>query len=104
MTIPVSAVNMADPAALAPLATPVSPVSNSQGPSVFQDMFSRAVNTVEGFQTQAGQAVQNLLSGANEDVHTPIIATQKADLSFELFMQVRNKVISAYSTLMNMQV
>jgi flagellar hook-basal body complex protein FliE len=104
MAIPISAIQMADPAALASLAAQPSPVSNPQSGSAFQEMFSTAVNTVEGFQTQAGKAVQDLLSGANEDVHTPIIATQKADLSFELFMQVRNKVLSAYSTLMNMQV
>ncbi|HWF48093.1 MAG TPA: flagellar hook-basal body complex protein FliE [Bryobacteraceae bacterium] len=103
MAIPISAVQIVDPA-LASLAAQPSAVSNPQSGSVFQDMFSKAVNTVEGFQTEASTSVQNLLSGANEDVHTPIIATQKADLSFELFMQVRNKVISAYSTLMNMQV
>ena len=103
MAIPVSAVQMTEPvlASLAPL--PVA-ATDPTGGSVFQTMFSSAVNTVEGFQAEADQAVHNLLSGANEDVHTPIIATQKADLSFELFMQVRNKVISAYSTLMNMQV
>jgi flagellar hook-basal body complex protein FliE len=103
MAIPISAVQIVDPA-LASLAAPPLAASNPQSGSVFQEMFSKAVNTVEGFQTEAGTAVQNLLSGANEDVHTPILATQKADLSFELFMQVRNKVISAYSTLMNMQV
>lgn len=103
MAIPVSAVHMTEPV-LAALAPQPPTVSDPTGGSVFQTMFSNAVNTVEGFQADAGKAVQDLLSGANEDVHTPIIATQKADLSFELFMQVRNKVISAYSTLMNMQV
>lgn len=67
-------------------------------------MFQKAVNTVEGFQTTADNAVQDFLSGNNEDVHTAIIATQKADLSFELFTQVRNKVVSAYQELMRMQV
>jgi flagellar hook-basal body complex protein FliE len=103
MAIPISAVQLAQPAALSSLAA-LPPVSNPATGSVFQEMFSNAVNTVEGFQTEAGNAVQGLLSGANEDVHTPIIATQKADLSFELFMQVRNKVMSAYSTIMGMQV
>ncbi len=39
-----------------------------------------------------------------KDVHTAVLATQRADLSFELFMQVRNKVVSAYQELMRMQV
>jgi flagellar hook-basal body complex protein FliE len=66
-------------------------------------MFDSAVNTVENFQSEASNAVENLLSGKNEDVHTSIIATQKADLSFELFMGVRNKVVSAYQAVMGMQ-
>ena len=67
-------------------------------------MFEKAVNTVEGFQASANSAVENFLNGNNEDVHTTVLATQRADLSFELFMQVRNKVVSAYQELMRMQV
>ena len=53
---------------------------------------------------QANQSVENFLAGKNEDVHTAVLATQRADLSFELFMQVRNKVVSAYQEIMRMQV
>jgi flagellar hook-basal body complex protein FliE len=67
-------------------------------------MFKTAVNTVENFQAQANQSVENFLAGKNEDVHTAVLATQRADLSFELFMQVRNKVVSAYQEIMRMQV
>ena len=104
MAVPINPVQLANPAALIqPLAVPQTS-AGATGGAVFHEMFNDAVNTVEGFQSQASKAVQDLLSGANEDVHTPVIATQQADLSFELFMQVRNKVISAYQTLMGMQV
>ena len=99
---PIAPINLANPASIQPIA--VAPSSaNAEAGSVFQTMFTDAVNTVENFQSQAGKAIQDLLSGSNEDVHTPIIAAQRANLSFQLFMQVRNKVVSAYQSLMGMQ-
>lgn len=104
MAAPIAPVTLANPnAAIQSPAVPFSGRAPDQG-SVFHSMFEKAVNTVEGLQTKADTAVQDFLSGNNEDVHTAIIATQRADLSFELFTQVRNKVISAYQELMRMQV
>jgi flagellar hook-basal body complex protein FliE len=99
---PIAPIQMVNPANIQPAALPPSSPDPAAG-SVFQTMFTDAVNTVENFQSQAGAAIQNLLSGANEDVHTPVIAAQRANLSFQLFMQVRNKVVSAYQSLMGMQ-
>lgn len=104
MAAPIAPVTLANPnAAIQSPAVAISGRAPDQG-SVFHSMFEKAVNTVEGLQTKADTAVQDFLSGNNEDVHTAIIATQRADLSFELFTQVRNKVISAYQELMRMQV
>ena len=71
---------------------------------MFHGIFQTAVNTVEGLQTQANDSVQRFLSGENEDVHSAVLAVQKADLSFSLFQQVRNRVISAYQEVLKMQV
>lgn len=100
---PIGPVQLANPASIAlPAITGnVSPTQSSG--DLFKNMFDSAVNTVENFQSDASKSVENLLSGQNEDVHTSIIATQKADLSFELFMGVRNKVVSAYQSLMGIQ-
>lgn len=99
---PIAPVTLANPASIQPVASPAVS-SNPQSGALFQAAFHDAVNTVENFQSEAGKAVTDLLSGVNEDVHTPVIAAQKADLSFQLFMQVRNKVMSAYQTMMGMQ-
>jgi flagellar hook-basal body complex protein FliE len=98
----IAPINLADPATIQ---TAVVPALERNGPSgeVFQKIFTNAVDTVDNFQSQAGKAIQDLLSGANEDVHTPIVKAQEANLSFQLFMQVRNKVVSAYQTVMGMQ-
>ena len=99
---PIAPINLANPASIQPVAVP-APSANTASGEIFQKMFSSAVGTVENFQSEAGKAIQDLLSGANEDVHTPVIKAQEANLSFQLFMQVRNKVVSAYQTVMGMQ-
>ena len=52
----------------------------------------------------AQATVDRFLSGEGEELHHVAMAAQKAELSFDLFMQVRNKVVSAYQEIMRMQV
>src|SRR5665811_431669 len=70
----------------------------------FQDVFSSAIQTVESIGQSASASVERFLSGEGEELHTTILATQKAELSFDLFLQARNKVVSAYQEIMRMQV
>ena len=100
---PIAPIQLTNPPSIAqPGAVATGAAVPSSG-TLFKEIFDRAVHTVENFQSDASNAVEKLLSGQNEDVHTPIIATQKADLSFELFLGIRNKVISAYQSLMGIQ-
>ena len=43
------------------------------------------------------------MTGESQDLHTTVIAMQKADLSFQMMMQVRNKIVQAYQEIMRMQ-
>ena len=69
----------------------------------FQDMLSEAVNGVNDDIVKAQNFSQ--LSAAGEPVDTvgTMIASAKADISFNLFVQLRNKVLSAYENIMGMQ-
>ena len=51
----------------------------------------------------ANQAAEKFLSGDGEDLHSAILASQRADLEFQMFLQVRNKIVSAYQEVMKMQ-
>jgi flagellar hook-basal body complex protein FliE len=62
------------------------------------------IGKVENSQTQAQQAVGSFVTGGNEELHSVALATQRAELEFSMFLQVRNKVISAYQEIMRMQV
>jgi flagellar hook-basal body complex protein FliE len=88
------------------LAAPSSPASNitagGEGPS-FTNVLSSAINEVESSRSSAAASVDQFLSGEGGDLHSTILASQRADLEFQMFMQVRNKIVSAYQEVMKMQ-
>jgi flagellar hook-basal body complex protein FliE len=100
---PILPVHLSIPPITAPS---VSAPSSTQSPSggAFQSAFADAVSKVESFQQNAASSVDRFLSGEGEELHHVAIATQQAELSFQLFMQVRNKVVTAYNQVMQMQV
>lgn len=70
----------------------------------FGKVLSEALNEVDAAQKTSNDQVQKVLSGDIQDVHSAMIALQKADLSFQMMVQVRNKLIDAYHEIMRMQV
>ena len=91
---------------------PITPIVPSVGAGAapaggksvnFASLMDKVIQGVEQPRQEANQAVQNLLNGDGE-LHTVALATQRAELAFETFLQVRNKVVSAYQAVMQMQV
>ena len=69
----------------------------------FGDMLKSAVHSVDEVNDNATAQVGNLLQGGNSDVNSVMIAVEKADVSFQLMMQVRNKIVNAYQDIEKMQ-
>ena len=69
----------------------------------FLSTLQQSMDAVEGAQGDAAAQVAQLLNGKGADLHSAMIAVEKADLSFQLMMQVRNKIVQAYQTISNMQ-
>ncbi len=88
-----------------PLTLPqLTPAHSAAGqPGDFQKVLTGAINQVESLNNNAADSVQKFLRGDNEELHTTILATQKAELAFQLGLQVRNKVVDAYQEIMKMQ-
>jgi flagellar hook-basal body complex protein FliE len=82
---------------------PIRPAGEPAAGGAFQEVLANAIQNVETFGRDASASVQRFLSGEGEELHTTIMATQRADLAFELFLQARNKVVSAYQEIMRMQ-
>jgi flagellar hook-basal body complex protein FliE len=72
-------------------------------PGDFLTTLAQSMDAVEGAQGEAQAQVAQLLSGQGADLHSAMIAVEKADLSFQLMMQVRNKIVQAYQQVSNMQ-
>ena len=69
----------------------------------FAGMLKSMVEQTSALDQQAAQAVTGVLSGQGADIHDAMIATQKADMAFQLALEVRNKAVGAYQQMMNMQ-
>jgi flagellar hook-basal body complex protein FliE len=94
--------------------TPIVPIAPTAGASpaaeatpsgeAFHSAFTDAVAKVESFQNNAAASLNRFLSGEGEELHQVALAAKQAELSFDLFLQVRNKVVAAYEEVMRMQV
>lgn len=76
--------------------------SVSDGPG-FREVLHNAIDDIQQLENQAQAKVSGVLEGNGTDVHSALIAVEKADLSFQLMMQVRNKIVSAYEEISRMQ-
>jgi len=77
--------------------------STNSSQSGFREVLDTAMDQIEHLQGQADNKVAQVLTGNGADVHSALIAVEKADLSFQLMMQVRNKIVSAYEEISRMQ-
>lgn len=69
----------------------------------FQEILREAVAEVSSLQKEAAETIEKLTVGEGEGIHEAMIAMEKANLSFRMLMQVRNKVLAAYQEVMRMQ-
>jgi flagellar hook-basal body complex protein FliE len=81
---------------------PLDSAEKSGGES-FSSVLSSAVHSVDQLHNDAASQVSNLLQGGGADLNNVMIAVEKADVSFQLMMQVRNKIVSAYQDIEKMQ-
>ena len=68
----------------------------------FDKVMQEAITTISQIQDEADKAIKDLASG--EEVTQAIVAMEKADMSFQLMVEVRNRLLNAYEEIMRMQV
>lgn len=99
-------------APIAPITQPVlasagaaaaKPAAGAGAGSNFASMLSDAIGRVDQGNKAAQDSIDRYLSGENEEVHDVVMAVQRNELQFELFLQMRNKVVQAYQEVMRMQ-
>jgi len=74
------------------------------GNETFSALLKESINEVSGMQHEADKAIEGLAKGEVKNIHETMIAIEKANISFNLMVQVRNKLLAAYEEVMRMQV
>lgn len=84
---------------------PTTPAESAPGGVNFGQALKTAIDQVNSAQAQAQQMAETFASEKSDvNLHDVMINLQKANLSFQQMVQVRNKLVSAYQDIMNMQV
>ena len=68
----------------------------------FGQVLREAVTQIDQAQGQAQTKIGEVMQGSGGDLHSAMIAVEKADLSFQLMLQVRNKIVAAYQEISRM--
>lgn len=106
--VPIPPINLFNPVNTVqnPQTNPVSSAGNgsAKAGSDFGQFLTNALDQVDALQKNADAASLGLATGQIQDVHTVMIAQQKASLALNMTIQVRNKVIEGYQEIMRMQI
>ena len=86
-------------------ATPGSAASGAQAAGTsFAGLLGQFVQEVNAEQGVASRALQDLQSGQTVSLHQAMIAAEEANVSFQLMVEVRNRLLDSYQELMRLQV
>ena len=77
--------------------------SSAGGGSGFSKLVDNFVSETNEAQINSDQAIEDLVHGRTDNVEQVVLAVANAELSFQMFMEVRNKLIDSYNELMRMQ-
>jgi flagellar hook-basal body complex protein FliE len=70
----------------------------------FAELVQSALDRVNQLQSDADRSAEDLALGGRTDIHSAMIAVEKAGIALELALQIRNKLLNAYETLMRQQI
>jgi flagellar hook-basal body complex protein FliE len=80
------------------------PVGAAAESGSFSSLLGRMINEVNAKQAASGEAVHGLMTGQGVPLHEAVIAMEEASVSFQLMVEVRNKMLESYQELMRMQI
>ena len=94
-----------------PTSSSVKPATSLPlNPGTTQDVSAKGANLFEQLiaktnqdQQVSDQAIEDLVTGKNDDVQQVVMQVVKSEMSFQLFMEIRNQLIESYNELMRMQ-
>lgn len=104
MTDPLGLINNTAGGALRPMAPKAPDGPDAAAAPSFREVLIKNIEQVNKLQQDAEIAIEDLVAGRRDDAASVMIAKQKADLAFQMLMQVRNKLVDAYDEIKQMRV
>ena len=86
------------------LSQSVTATNQAKEGSSFKQMLLQSLQDVNSMQQQANQAVETLMTGGNVEPAAVLTAVQKADLSFRLMLQMRNKMMQVFQEVKDIRI
>ena len=92
-----------------PLSPPAMPLGGAQqaggaAGQPFKNILLEAIDQVNSMQSQANEAVEQLVTGGDVNPAEVLTSLQKADISFRMMLQIRNKLVQAYQEVNNIRI
>ena len=81
-----------------------APVTPAKPGESFMELLKQSIDEVNTMQTNASTKVQKLVTGEISNIHEVMIASEEAGIAFNLLMQIRNHLLSAWDELKRVQV
>ena len=97
--LPATSIEMPSELGRAQEITSAQPTADS-----FASMLGQMVSDVNAKQNISAQAVSALQSGQAVPLHQAVIAMEEANVSFQLMVEVRNRLLDSYQEIMRMQI
>ena len=70
----------------------------------FSDYFKKALDETNNLLVSAQNLSDDFAAGRTDNIHQVFLAAEKADIALQFTMQIRNKIMDAYSEIMRMQI
>ncbi|MEK3953022.1 MULTISPECIES: flagellar hook-basal body complex protein FliE [Psychrobacillus] len=99
----IESVSLFNPSQINPV-SPTSKLSPSEAQGAFGDFLKTAIQSVNENQKASDIATEKLINGGDIELHDVMIASQKASITLNTTLEIRNKVVEAYQEIMRMQV
>ncbi len=109
MNDPLGLINAQRPAGLTPMRPPGVGLGNAGKPDAatgpdFKDVLLQNLKQVDALQQEAQTAIEDVATGKRDDMAAVLTAKQKADVAFQMLLQVRNKMMDAYEEVKQIRV
>jgi flagellar hook-basal body complex protein FliE len=89
---------------IANLTTEMAQSTAEVSPSNFKDLLKKALTDLNASQVGANDSIKSLATGGEDNLHDVIISMEKASMTLQYAIQIRNKVLEAYQSVIQMQI